>query len=536
MSGGDAESATNRPGYVDGVSDSVRELVDEFSSGMNPTDWLILALTLLSVATVGIWFVGWLGVALAVGAGLTVAIATIAEVKESVLAQTASGFLVFLTAIFVLGIVGVTLTLVGTSTMLGVVGGLGMYCLVLSVVGAVFVPFETGETNFSRPLGTTLSVGSGVVIVFVTESIPRSEDRETAFGLISNLLEFMYGLGVSPGPEHVTLTFFALTAVAAFSLSVAFGKMPVERLLPPGRNEYWKRRFDTASDYLFVFFGISAIAAVMVSIVTFLPVGGDVAHADNLRQLPLGGVVVAVLANTGIRLVLVSASVIGFVSILVVRWVRFFRGGFVRSLLFSRLPVGVGVLIGVLGGILLSGIGIREMLLSGASSFTPENVMVSFGELSSFGLANLTFVFALATLVFFLVLLETTRILFANRGNAGPTLASVGLFGFGIAAILTDVFLGGLLAASVGLFVWDVGEFSREIRETVPSGASASRVESVHAAGSCLVISLSAVVAYVLYRVVTPLVSPQEPEVAALGLVLLILLAFPLIYVLRKES
>jgi len=528
------EGSAEKPGYSDELSEYGRRLFGGFSSRISPTDWLIILLTLTSAATVGLWFVGWVGAFLSVGAGLAIAAAALVEERETPVARTASGLLVFLGAVLVSGVVAVTATLAGASAILGVVGGVGMYCLVLGVAGSVFVPFETAQTSLSRPLGTALSVASGVVVVFVGESVPRADARTTALGLFSDLLGFAYSLAVSPGPETVVVSFFSLTAVAAFLLSASLTNFPAERLLPPGRSE-WKRKLDTLSEYLFVLFAASAVVTVVASVVTFTPIGGEATHAERLRRLPLGGILVSLLANTGVRLLLTSVSAVGLVSVLAFRCLRLFRGGFVRSLLFSRLPVAVGVALGALGGVLLSGMGLRRELLSAVSSFTPENFAVTFGDFSSFALANLAFLLALVALALLLVLLETTRVLFTTSGRAGPTLAAAGLFGFGVAAVLADVFVGGLVVAAVGLFVWDVGSFSRDIRGDLSPETPVARVESVHAAGSFIVISLSTVAAYVLHRLVTPLVTPQDPEVAVLGLVLLVALAFPLVYVLRTS-
>jgi len=91
---------------------------------------------------------------------------------------------------------------------------------------------------------------------------------------------------------------------------------------------------------------------------------------------------------------------------------------------------------------------------------------------------------------------------------------------------------GGLAAASVGLFVWDVGSYNRGVRG-LAGGSSSARPGLVHAAGIGIVVAVSAPVAYLLYATVTPLVTPSDPSVAAVGLVVLVVVSLPLVYSLR---
>jgi len=499
-------------------------------------DWFSIVLTLGVVAVAGTAFVGTTGALLAVGCGLSLTL-TLAMTNSSNPLVSGLGVAVGTTAgALSTAVVAFTAYILLQTGFSGLFAGVGLFALVLASTGAFLgVAQSTSGLAIAR---STLMVVVGIIgavgLVGVLVA-PRAELRQqaTAAGVETGSTVALATLSVDP--VHALSTFFILLAAALFFIGRTVVRIPFERLLPADRRstavavvqwvQRWRMRLVRGSLI------IAMVAGIGLLLDATIPPNEEAAWLLTYTQLlrtdqfvvvapePLGATVVSIVGSQSIRAGLYMVIVGSVAVLLAARLVGVLRRGLAWTLIKLAAPLVGGIAGSLVFGTLGSMFGVTALLVDAAPAGTPPQLLEFLQSGSVFVAGGVVVVVLLGLCVSTFIALGMFTTVIGLPDTAGSTaLASIGLFGVAVAAVVVDLPLLAVGVAAAALCVWDVGEFGATLRTELPGRPPTLRAETVHASGSVLYCSVGAVSAWLLYRLVVPQIHPPEAEIAAVGL------------------
>lgn len=506
-------------------------------------DWFSILLTLSVVAIVGTAFSGTTGAALAGAAGLCLAVTLVATNSGNPLIAGSGVITAVFGGITTLLMVGFLVFLLLQEGFFGLFAGVGLLALALASLGAFLTPVRT--LSAKALLRTNLFVLAGVVGVvalLAVQVLPRAELREQAAAATSALGAEAVGLLVSVDPAHALATFFILLSIALLSVGLLVASLPIERLLPPDRRQTVVEAIETAQRWRSLTvrgcFALGVIAGGGLLLNALAIQTGEAAALQPYTRLlrtdvllgtlpsPLDGLVVGVVTAQSLRLLFVIVTTISVGLLALQRLIRLLRRGWGWLLVRLAAPVAGGIIAAIPVGYAASQLAVMEQLVAAAPPAIPPELIEFAESIPSFAAGTAVVLVLLA--VFFVPLgalagLKTVFVLPSRAGSVA--LASIGLIGVAVAAVIVDLIGFAMLAAAAGLCVWDIGEFSTGLREELPASSPTLRAETVHTTGSLVYCAVAAVGAWLLYQLLVPQLTPPAPEIAAVGVVVSLAIA-----------
>lgn len=534
-----AEVARSRLSVVAGA-------VRERTRRLRFADWFVVGATLATLVAVGVPLAGAYGVTLAFGAGLAGAVAIASTTARNPLASAVGAVASAVAGLLGAVVVGV-IALLGLRTgAAGVLTGAGLLFVVLASLGAFLAPArDLTPSVVVRSAGTTLFALVGALSVLAVRVLPEAKLRSLATESAAALVAATAGAATAADAQYGIATLLLSVAVTALCLGAAVDRFPLERRLPPDRQDAILRRVQRGRALLSRTTRGSLIAggaagAVLFGAARAPRTPGTAAflrYAELLRvdglatalPAPLGSLVASVALSGGVRFALLALAAASLATIAGLSLARSLRRGLGRSLVRLLAPVAGGIAVGTVAGFGLATPALPARLAAAAPPQVPSVVVLFVAESPPFAAAAVFAAVALLAFLAGLALLGALKLGLVVPGRGGSiALASVGLFGVAATAVVLDRLAVGLAVAAVGLAVWDVGEFGIGLREELPDRAATLRTEAVHAAASLCYCGASAFVAWVLYVRVVPRVRPPETRVAAAGLAVLVAVAIVL--------
>lgn len=501
-------------------------------------DWFSILLTLGVVAIVGTAFAGSTGAVLAGGAGLFVALTLILTNSGNPLLAGVGVITAVFGGITTLIMAGFLVFLILQEGFFGFFAGLGLLSLALASLGAFLTPVRTlsGKALLRTNLFVLIGI-LGVALVLAVQLLPHGELRELGVDAAGALGAEAVGLLVSVDPAHALATFFIMVSITLLAVGLLIESLPIERLLPADRRasvvraiEQAQQRRSLAVRGCFVV-GVVAGGGLLLNALALQT--GEAAGIQPYTRLlrtdvllgalpaPLGEIVVGVVTAQSLRLLLIVTVAASVATMAAQRLIRLLRRGWGWLLVRLAAPLVGGIVAAVPVGYAASQLEIMDQLVAAAPPSLPPELVEFAESVPSFAAGTAVVLVLLA--VFFLPLgalggLKTVFVLPKRAGSVA--LASIGLVGVAVAAMIVDLIAFGLLAVAAGLCVWDVGEFSTGLRAELPASSPTLRTETVHTSGSLLYCSAAAIGAWLLYQLLVPQLTPPAPEIAAIGVVL----------------
>ena len=392
---------------------------------------------------------------------------------------------------------------VGALVVLGHVGV--VWGVVFAVLGITLGVRNTGDpasvAQYSRFSLLTGIVPAAVGGALVTSTLLFGEGspllRPSA--IIGNVVSMV----LSPDPTTVQFAqFLFLFAVALWTFQAAIRALPVAELLADrGAGE---TREESVERVLGVLSGAAVVATVALLIAGTIQLGQSTAEIRELLGTGVYDSLQSVAAASGLRVLLVSVSVLSLGTLCLAWGVRRVARSSSETVARQWGPLATG---GVVTVIVLS---VAEPvyweLIEQFASRMPSPIDAEFRTLS----VELADVFGVGSLILMLtaLLIATTLVLvlgfrvalffgYLSTETAGYSLASGGLFVATVFAgtVGTPAWLvfGGIV---VSLFVWDAGRFGTTLGTEVGRQTPTRGTELVHAGGTALVGLLGAVAAY----------------------------------------
>lgn len=495
-------------------------------------DWLVAAMTVAVLATVGVAFFGVLGAGAAAATGVFVGWAAVLARYDDPFVHAAASVVCVVAAVALAALAYLTFSVAGAAAAVTATGAMGVFGIVLASAGAA-TSVSSDDVRFLDVAGTSWLTASGFLLAWVVVASPRADTRAALLEFSGDVAAVAAAFAVSPEPGHAVFGFFALLAAASLAAAVAFARIPLDRLSASTGDT--SRRASNTSAWLYLVFVVSASAAA-VSGVASTSVMEDVGeagvppmHTDALTENPLGELLAVVASVQVLRWVLVAVLAVSVAVAVAAALHSWVRDGFLHRFFYRKTAVAVGFISGFGAGSVAVAAGVSAELLDAVEG--GEGVAgLALADVGGFALVNLSLAAALLLLVVFSLVLEAVRLALAPGGWTAPVYASTGLFLLGVAAVLVGLFVPGLVAAAVGLYVWDVGRYSAVLKRSLPRSPATSSVELVHAAGG-LFVALVAVAAALFVYFVAPFLAPANPLIAAVGL----LASFAVVYLLVRE-
>ena len=533
----DPESTVDRlrTGFGSLVSSTITTLRVRFYS-LRFGDWFSILLTLGVVAIAGTAFVGSTGALLAVASGLTLALTLVMTNSSNPLLSSIGVAISMFTGVLAAAVGGFAVYILLQTGFSGLFAGLGIVSLVLASTGAFLAPIRSITRLAIARSTLVLAVGmvgvAGVVGVLV---VPRAELRglatEAGFATGQTVVSTL----LSVDPVHALSTFFFLLAAALFFVGRVVVRLPVERLLPADRRSTAVAAIEWVQQWRVTLVRGSLVVAIVTGIGLLLdatvPPDEESAWLLEYTQLlrteqlstavpaPVDEILLGVVASQSIRSVL-YVVIFGAIGVLLVaRLLVALRRGLAWTIVKLAAPLAGGIIASIPLGMLASRFAAIELLIEAAPAGTPPALIEFLQTVPSFvaGAVVVGILLGLAVLALLaLGLLATVIVLPANTGSTA--LASIGLFGVAVAAVVVGLPLVGVGVAAAALCVWDVGEFGATLRTELPGRPPTLRAETVHASGSLLYCSAGAIGAWLLYRMAVPQIQPPAAEIAAVGL------------------
>jgi len=488
------------------------------------------------VVVAGTAFAGSSGALLAVGGGLSLALTLVMTNSSNPLVSSLGVAVGMLTGGLAAAIVAFVLYILLQTGFSGLFAGVGLFSLVLASTGAFLGPVRSlSRLAIARSI---LMVTVGIVGVFglgVALVLPRAELRQqaTAAGVATG--QTVVSSALSVDPSHALATFFLLVAAALFFVGRIVVRIPLERLLPADRRSTAVAAIQWIQRWRMTLVRASLVVAMVTGIGLMLnatvPPEEDTAWLLEYTQLlrtdqllvvapePLGELLVGVVGSQPIRAGLYAVAGGSIGVLLAGRLLGALRRGLAWTIAKLAAPLVGGIVASIPFGILASAVGAIDVLIQAAPANTPPELLEFLQTVPSFVAGAVVAVVLLGLCVWTLTALGLFATLIVLPANAGSTaLASIGLFGVALAAVVVDIPLVGVGVTAAALCVWDVGEFGATLRTELPGRPPTLRAETVHTAGSLLYCSAGALGAWLLYRMAVPQIQPPAAEIAALGL------------------
>lgn len=528
---------------VDGVTTALqRQLAAVWSqlrrraSGLYFGDWFIVLLTLGVAAVAGGRLVGIAGVTLSLGVSLSVAIAIVVANSGNPLLNAVGAGVAVLGGVLVASLLVFVAVLTLGSGTAGVGGGLALLCLVLAGLGSFLTPAQTVSLGaIARTILMSLLSAVGVLLVLAISVLPHGELSRQLLATAVALVGAGVGAVTSSSPTYGLPTFLLLAGLAALMLRTALDSLPLGRVLPADRRDEFESWLARGRELLSRTFKHGMMLAVPTGAIARAREEGVAAvravdytryvHVDEMAAIlpdPVGGLLWGLLLSEAVRLVLLYLIVGGVVVAGGVATLKRLRRGLARFLVHATAPIVGGMVVGAVAGYALIDPSLPDRLAAGAPDSVPTEAIVLLQELPLFAAGNALVLLTLlvfGTALFGFAFLRSGLLLPNRAGSAA--LASLGLFGVAVVAVITGRVGLGVGVVVVALSVWDVGEFRTGLREELPPTAPTLRVEAVHAASSLLVGVTLAIVSWGLFVWIVPAVAPPNPQVAATGLLIL---------------
>ncbi len=524
-----------RAGLVSAVSSAIDTLRVRFYS-LRFGDWVSILLTLGAVAIAGTAFVGSTGALLAVGTGFTLALTLVMTNSSNPLLSSLGVGLSMLTGVLTAVVVGFAVYMLLQTGFSGLFVGVGIISLVLASTGAFLAPIRSISRLAIVRSMLVVSVGligvAGLIGVLVA---PRAELRAQAIDAGVATGHTVISTLVSVDPVHALSTFFILLAAALFFVGRLVVRVPIERLLPADRRSTVVSVIEWVQTWRATLVRSSLLVAMITGLGLLLdatvPENEDAAWLLEYTQLlrtdqlptiipaPADQIVLGIVAAPSVRVALYGLIGGSVGVLLTARLLVSLRRGLAWTLVKLTAPLAGGIIAAIPFGILASRVGAMELLIEAAPAGTPPELVEFLQTVPAFvaGAAVVMLLLGLAVLTFLaLGILATLIVLPANTGSTA--LASIGLFGVAVAAVVVNLPLVAVGVAAAALCVWDVGEFGATLRTELPDRTPTLRAETVHTSGSLLYCSVGAFGAWVLYQVAVPQVQPPAAEIAAVGL------------------
>ncbi len=522
-------------GLVSTVSSTVETLRMRFHS-LRFGDWFSILLTLGVVAIAGTAFVGSTGALLAVGAGLTLALTLVLTNSSNPLLSSLGVGLSMLTGALTAVVLGFAVYILLQTGFSGLFAVIGILSLVLASTGAFLAPVRSiSRLAIARSMLVVLVGLLGVVGLIGVLVAPRTELRAQAIeaGVVTG--QTVVSVLLSVEPVHALSTFFILLAAALYFVGRLVVQLPIERLLPADRRstvvsviewvQKWRATLVRGSLVVAMVTGLGLLLDATVPAdegAEWLLEYTQLLRIDQLSAVmptPVDEILLAVVASSSIRAVLYGLIGGSVGALLVARLLVSLRRGLAWTLVKLTAPLAGGIIAAVPFGFLASRVGAMEVLIEAAPAGTPPELIEFSQTVPAFVAGAAVVMVLLGLAVFTLLVLGILAVLIVLPANTGSTaLASIGLFGVAVAAVVVDLPLIAVGVAAAALCVWDVGEFGATLRTELPGRPPTLRAETVHASGSLLYCSAGAVGAWLLYQVAVPQVQPPAAEIAAVGL------------------
>ncbi len=524
-----------RAGVRSAVASTLERLRTRFYS-LRFGDWFSILLTLGVVAIAGTAFVGMTGALLAVGAGLSLALTLVMTNSSNPLVTSLGVAVGMATGVLSAAVVAFVFYVLLQTGFSGLFAGLGIVSLVVAATGAFLGPIRSISRLAVARSTLVVSVGIvGIVGLIIALVLPRAELRAQATDAGFATVQTAVSTALSVDPSHALATLFLLVAAALFFIGRIVVRLPVERLLPADRRSSAVAAIEWVQQWRMTLVRGSLVVSIVTGIALLLdatvPPNEEAAWLLEYTQLfrtdqlttvvpaPAGELLAAVVSSQLLRAGLYGVIFGSIALLLSVRLVGALRRGLAWTIAKLAAPLVGGILASVPFGLVASRLGVVEILVEAAPAATPPELVEFLQTVPSFVAGAVVVVLLLGLCVLTLVALGVLATLIVLPANAGSTaLASIGLFGVAVAAVVVDLPLVAVGVAAAGLCVWDVGEFGATLRTELPDRTPTLRAETVHASGSLLYCSAGAVGAWLLYRLAVPQIQPPAAEIAALGL------------------
>lgn len=499
-------------------------------------DWFSILLTLGVVAIAGTAFVGSTGALLAVGSGLTLALTLVMTNSSNPLLTSLGVAVSMLTGALAAAVVAFALYVLFQTGFSGLFAGLGVVSLVLASTGAFLGPIRSiSRLAIAR---STLVVTVGIVGVgglIGALVAPRAELRGQATDAGVATGQTVVATALSVDPAHALSTLFLLVAAALFFVGRVVVRIPVERLLPADRRSTAVAAIEWVQQWRMTLVRGSLVVAIVTGIglmldATVPPDEGaewllaytQLFRTDQLLTVvpaPVGELLVSLVSSQLLRAGLYAVVFGSIGTLLAMRLLGALRRGLAWTVAKLAAPLVGGIVAAIPFGLLTSRFEAIDLLLEAAPAATPPELVEFLQGVPSFVAGAVVVAVLLTVCVLTLLALGVLATVIVLPANTGSTaLASIGLFGVAVAAVVVDLPLVAVGVAAAALCVWDVGEFGATLRTELPDRTPTLRAETVHASGSLLYCSAGAVSAWLLYRLAVPQIQPPATEIAAVGL------------------
>ncbi len=502
------------------VEEAARSAWREARASTYVGDWLVVGVTLLVLASVGVLFYGVMGAGLSLAAGVLLGWAAVLARYDNPWVHAAASLVSVAAAVFLAALLYLSLGLGAASAAVGVAGLLGVFGLVLAATGAATAVSGVDEVVYVDVARTAWLTASGFLLAWIVVASPRGEQRQALIEFLVDLASSASSLALAPSAGDAVYGFFGLLAASSLAAALALSKTPWDRLTT---STGVSKRMTRLSQLLYAGF-VASTAFAVVSFVLSSGLTEDVGetgvpplHLEALSAHALGGVAAAVVSLELLRwffTVVLLASFFVFAGAVVYSWLR---DGFLERFVYRKTAVAVGFAVGFLAGSMAVAAGFAAELADAVDAGEGFGG-VAFADIGGFALVNLSFAAALLLLVVFSLVLEAVRLAVAPSGWTSPAFASTGLFLLGVSAVLLGLYIPGLLAAAAALYVWDVGRYAAVLKRSLPRGGATSSLELVHAAGGLFLAFVAVVAAFVIYML-APYLAPADPVVGVVGLV-----------------
>lgn len=508
-------------------------LVREARFTSNTGDRIAAIVTILALFTVGPALYGVYGLVLASAAGVALGAAAVLSRSDRPEVQVVTGAVCVAGALALAGLVLLTWGAVSTSASLGFVGLLAAFGMLLAATGAALSLSPSDRVSFVSVARVSWLTASGFLLAWTTVAAPRAGSRAALEDIAGEVVSAAVSLAISPEPGDAVFGFFVFLAVSSFVVATAVSRVSVGRLTSEAGGDL-SRTAARTSNYLFALFLFASSAAVVSGLGSSSALEGvgeagvPPMHLESLSTGALGGVIAAVVTSTVVRWILAVVFLSGSMTLAASELYSWLRDGFLRRFAYRKAVVGVGFVTGFVVGSVSVAVGLAGRALDGLiSGGGPE----ALADVGAFGAVNIAFAAALLLLLVVSLFYEAVRLAVASSGWTAPAFASSGLFLTGVAAVLVDLYVAGLLAVAASMYVWDVGRYAAVLDASMPSDAPRQAVERVHAAGG-LLLTLASLAAAVTVYYVAPLVAPSDTLVAVFGLAA----AASVVYISMKKA
>ncbi|ELY45148.1 DUF7519 family protein [Natronorubrum sulfidifaciens] len=503
------------------------------------SDVAMIACTFAVGIGIGSRLVGFELAALAMGAGLGVALTTILLGSSRPLVRGFGGALAVPASVLLSSPVLVAAILAVTSPTVGVVSALTVWSLVIAAFAAGVAPWDRLGTGGVRrgATGTTLAA-IGVVGVVVLRVVPESAVRDRAGAAVVDVLGAA-GDFVAANDAWAVVSFAGLVVVTAVVSSRALRYVPFDRLVPPDR----RGSFATGSTRLRWVCSRVGRGALVLSIVA---VGASsvsarfetrpVTPAELQTGLPdpVGSGLATVVTSSGLRFVFGIVLVV-MLSLSVLEWGRRLLGRNIARVCARLLaPVVGGAVVALVAARALPGSALEADLTGALEGTAPPSVLELLEALPAFAVAAVVLVVTLALLASMLwavTMMRAFRLLPPRAIGAALAAGAMGVLAAGI-AIVGQV-EAAIITAAAAFVLWDIGEYADGVRTELGSAAATLRAELVHIGGTAATGAVVAVATVACYRWLLPELSISVPAHAAVAVGTGLLAVAFVVWVLR---